>query len=258
MSTTDIARSFIQRGWSPVPVRFKTKKPTCDAWQKLRITEADADRYFNGAKLNIGVVLGLASDGLCDADLDCPEAITAANYLLPDTGAIFGRAGSRFSHRLYRTDLARSHDVAVLEFSDPCAGKKARLLELRIGGGDKGAQTVFPGSVHESGEDITWEENGEPAEVDASDLLRRVGRVAAAALLARHWPGEGARHNAARAIGGLLARGGWSAPEAKLFIQAVAKAAGDEEWQDRDSGFLTACRRSAKVKTPRNPFAASG
>ena len=50
----------------------------------------------------------------------------------------------------------------------------------------------------------------------------------------RHWPGEGARHNAARAIGGLLARGGWSAPEAKLFIQAVAKAAGDEEWQDRE------------------------
>ena len=43
MSTTDIARSFIQRGWSPVPVRFKTKKPTCDAWQKLRITEADAE-----------------------------------------------------------------------------------------------------------------------------------------------------------------------------------------------------------------------
>jgi hypothetical protein len=49
------------------------------------------------------------------------------------------------------------------------------LIELRIGGGDKGAQTIFPGSVHECGEPIIWEENGEPTNVvDGNDLLGRV------------------------------------------------------------------------------------
>ena len=34
------------------------------------------------------------------------------------------------------------------------------LLEVRVGG-EKGAQTVFPGSVHETDEEIRWYEAGE-------------------------------------------------------------------------------------------------
>jgi hypothetical protein len=64
------------------------------------------------------------------------------------------------------------------------------LLEVRIGGGDKGAQTVFPGSVHETGEPIDWEEDGEPSEVDGEELVERAKRLAALCLFARH---DGAR-----------------------------------------------------------------
>ena len=234
MTALDIAIDHIRRGRAPVPVPYRTKKPILPEWQRLRITEATAPEYFNGAPQNVGVILGAASDGLTDVDLDCAEAVTVASYLLPRTTATFGRAGRRFSHWIYRTKLAETCDLAVIEYLDPCKAPddKATLVELRIGGGGKGAQTVFPGSTHETGEAIAWEEAGEPAEVDGDDLHQRVARVAAAALLARYWP-KGARHKAALAAGGMLAHGGWSASDAKLFVEAVARAASDEEWRDR-------------------------
>ncbi len=103
---------------------------------------------------------------------------------------------------------------------------------MRVGG-DSGAQTIFPGSVHGSGEEITWSENGEPAIVADDDLLRRAKLLGALVLFARHWPGEGARHEAALTFGGVLARCGYKPPDAKYFMEAVAKAAGDNERRDR-------------------------
>ena len=106
------------------------------------------------------------------------------------------------------------------------------LLEVRVGG-CKGAQTVFPGSVHESGEEICWDENGDPAEVDDQDLLKRAHMLASICLFARYWPGEGARHDAALSLGGFLARVGLTAPQIKYLVEAIARTAGDSEHQDR-------------------------
>jgi hypothetical protein len=91
------------------------------------------------------VQLGRNSGGLTDTDLDCAEAITVAPYLLPQTNSLFGRKTARCAHRLYVSDLHENHEVAEYKFTDPCAkanGFKATLVELRIGGGDKGAQSV--------------------------------------------------------------------------------------------------------------------
>jgi putative DNA primase/helicase len=109
------------------------------------------------------------------------------------------------------------------------------ILELRIGGGDKGAQTVAPGSVHEdTGEPITWEDDGEPTRIEGNELLKRAKIVASLALLARHWPKEkGSRHHIALRLGGFLARCGWEKEQVGNALEAVAKAAGDAEWQDR-------------------------
>jgi hypothetical protein len=98
------------------------------------------------------------------------------------------------------------------------------LCEIRIGG-DKAAQTIFPGSVHESGEPIVWEENGEPASVKDDELLTCVKLVAATSLIARHWPPEGGRHDAARCVGGLLARAGFPEERIKLVAEAIAPPA---------------------------------
>jgi hypothetical protein len=198
MTPLNVALNYINRGWNPVPIPRGTKAPQDAGWHTRIIDAMSAPLYFNGAEINIGVVLGPNSHGLTDIDLDCAEAIAIAPYLLPPTKAIFGRPSKRASHWLYFTDLARTAEAATLQYRDP--ESKAMLLELRIGG-EKGAQTVFPGSTHESGEAITWDENEEPAPADADELRRRVRALAACTLIARHWSAPGARHDAARVLG---------------------------------------------------------
>jgi hypothetical protein len=48
-----------------------------------------------------------------------------------------------------------------------------------------------------------------------------VARVAAAALLAKHWPAEGSRNQAFLALAGALARAGWSLDEASAVVRAI-------------------------------------
>jgi putative DNA primase/helicase len=222
-----------------VPVGFKAKKPIGSNWQTRIIGEVDVPKYFNGALQNVGVLLGASSGGLTDIDLDCREAVAIAPYVLPSTGALFGRASRRGSHRLYVSNLYEGTHGATIQFKDPTLkGEEAMLLEVRIGGMNqageiKGAQTVMPGSVHEGGEVIKWEEEGEPAKIDGDELVRCARRTAACSLLARYWPGTGARHGAALTLGGFMARAGLTPPYIKSFIEGIAKAAGDAEWRDR-------------------------
>jgi hypothetical protein len=232
-----IALQYTMRDWNPVPIAFRQKKPSGSEWQHRVITGSKVDGFFGEKPQNIGVQLGAKSGGLTDIDLDCAEAIEIASAVLPKTPAIFGRASKRHSHYLYSTSLASKLDRAALHFKDPVTG--SMLLEVRIGGGDKGAQTVFPGSVHEGGEPIKWEMEGEPAQVDDDELLRRAEQLGALCLLARYWPqkpkpGEsGGRHDAALTIGGFLARCGFKPSEVKLSAEWIARGAQDEEWRDR-------------------------
>jgi hypothetical protein len=59
---------------------------------------------------------------------------------------------------------------------------------------------------------------------------------------AQAW-GQRGRHDAGRALGGFLARAGLNTSEIGLFVEAVARAAGDPEWKDR----RTAARDQAKA-----------
>jgi putative DNA primase/helicase len=176
-SALTAAVDYQNRGWCPIPIPARAKAPTMPGWQKLRPVQEDLGRLFRG-QTNIGIVLGAPSGGLVDIDLDCPETVAMADDLLPVTPATFGRASKPRSHRLYRCPDARTR-----KFPDPVNG--AMLVEIR---GDGGLQTVFPPSVHPSGEAVAWEGEGDPAEIAAADLSAAVGRLAAAALIARHVP----------------------------------------------------------------------
>ena len=105
-----------------------------------------------------GYILGQASAGLTDLDLDSKEAILAAPYLLPRT-AVFGHASKRASHWIYKTRLFETQDRAAIKFM---SADKVGLLEVRMGAGGSAAQTVFPPSTHVSGEPITWEDPPSP------------------------------------------------------------------------------------------------
>lgn len=222
-SAFDAALLYVRRGWAPIPLSYMKKDVVTKEWQNLRITEATLSRYFNGHPQNIGVLLGEPSGGLLDVDLDAPEAVELAPYLLPATSCVFGRRGKPCSHWLYK---AVSLPVDTAKFQDP-EGKM--LVELR----STGCQTVFPHSVHPSGEAIEWVLAEEPAPIEGKELRERVARLAAAALLARHWPQSGSRQEAALALSGGLLRTGWSVEAAGHFVRAVAIAAGDEETAKR-------------------------
>lgn len=114
MTPLDIAKSYIQRGWNPTPIPFKSKKPPGEEWQKRIIDNSNANAFFGDQPQNVGVIMGPTSGGLVDVDLDCPEAIAIAAFILPKTGAIFGRASARAAHWLYRTDLARTADKSAI------------------------------------------------------------------------------------------------------------------------------------------------
>jgi hypothetical protein len=208
LSALDIAKDYLSRGWQPIPITYRKKKPTLDEWQKLELTEATLPKYFNAKQQNVGVQLGPRSKGLTDIDLDCAEAIALAPRYLPRTNSCFGRASKQYSHFLYYIDDAP--DKAAVQHKD-IDGKKM-IVELRIGGGKAGAQTIFPGSTHESGDSIEWASDSEPARSTFAELKTAISKIAVGALLMRHWP-QGSGHNASLALGGFLARAEWSEEE---------------------------------------------
>ena len=104
------ALSWIERGYLPVPIPYREKRPVIEGWPALRITRDDVPQHFNGQPKNIGVLLG-EPYGAADIDLDCFEAIAAAATLAPATGLKFGRASKPASHLFYRCDPDRKSVV---------------------------------------------------------------------------------------------------------------------------------------------------
>ena len=148
-STLDTARLYLDLDWMPIPVPYRQKKPTIHGWPDLRLNDLNLADYFDGRPQNIGVILGEPSGDLTDIDLDCDEAIRLVSHFLPPTLS-FGRPSKLRSHLLYAAQGAVTE-----KFVDPIPGedeKNQTLVEIR----STGCQTVFPGSVHVSGEPIAW------------------------------------------------------------------------------------------------------
>jgi len=224
----EAASRYVAAGFHVVPVPYRQKGPVLDEWQNLRLRSEDLLSYFDGERQNVGILLG-DDFGTCDVDLDCLEAVRAAQFFMPETGMIFGRASKPASHWFYRVDPP----IPTKTFKD--IDKKTMILEFRCQkkDGTVGLQTVTPPSTHkDSGEPIRFESGCglRPANVDADVLLTAAARTAAAAIMARHWPGCGqGRHNAMLALAGGLARDGWTEEEARIFCRAVYHALSDPD-----------------------------
>ncbi|MCC5870456.1 MAG: bifunctional DNA primase/polymerase [Gammaproteobacteria bacterium] len=167
-STMDMAVAYTHRGWRVLPIPYRDKKVTIRGWQQWRLDEDDLPRHFPAGPSNLGVLLGEPSGWLVDVDLDHPRAVELADDHLPATDAMFGRPGKPRSHRLYVVTAP----VATKKHRSASAGM---IVELR----STGSQTVFPPSVHESGELIEWEQDEpQPAVVDPAVLLDAVKALA--------------------------------------------------------------------------------
>ncbi len=223
---TDVAEAakiYIDLGWCPLPIRFKSKRPDLAEWPALRIGLHDVPVHFPPhTPSNIGIILGEPSNNLVDVDIDDQIALRLARAFLPSTGCVFGRESKRRSHWIYQTS------TSTRRFMDPDG--RVTLVEIR----SNGSQTVFPPSVHESGQKVEFETVNEPDTITEADLVRSVGKLAAATLLARHWPKEpGSRQDHAMSLAGVLTREGWPEQEVRRYIAALCLAASDEEWKSR-------------------------
>lgn len=233
-STLDAAIKSLDRGWAPLPILRGSKAPTIAGWPELRFgSEHELADAFEDS--NIGLILGAASQGLVDVDLDCPEALRLAPSLLPHTGMRHGRPSAPASHYWYTAD----RETATARYKDPVSG--GMLVELR----STGAQTIIPPSLHPEGETLAWVgEWGEPKALPGPALAMRVRVLAAASLLSRYWPGSGGRHDATLALAGGMLRSGWTERNTTYFVAELgASVDPGVDRRDRELAVASTARR---------------
>ncbi|MBI5059900.1 bifunctional DNA primase/polymerase [candidate division KSB1 bacterium] len=211
-------------GFKPTPL--KGKKALLNSWQRTDLPEDQDSLHFRPG-VNVGIRSGDPSGGLVDVDLDSSLAVAIARFFLPHTPFVFGHASKQCSHYFYIVNPTPKTKKFV-------APDGTTLVELRGTGG----QTMVPPSRHPCGEDVVFSTEGGalpgcPARVTQDVLLWAVKQIAAATLLAMHWPIKGARQDAALALAGGLLRAGWTPDHSCRLIEAVATAAGDDEVQLR-------------------------
>jgi hypothetical protein len=233
-NSTTAAKAWLQKGRAVIPIPHGQKAPVLKNWQALRVTTETIGDYFNGEAQNIGLLLGEPSGGLVDIDLDTDEAVAVAPYFLPET-FIYGRGKRPASHFLLEVPEAMTRKWQY-------AGKM--LLELR----STGCQSLIPPSKHPDGDTYRKDARSRPvSSLTVDELLTALNRIAAATLIARHWPDTG-RHDLALTLAGALLNAGWEAADVETFVEACAVAGNDEELADRLRTVKDTVKRLEKGK----------
>lgn len=246
-TTTSAALEALARGYQPIPLLTKGKRPTLPGWSRMRWDPADPgflrrnfEAYTLDGMTNLGLLLGEPSGGLVDVDIDHPKASRLMTMLLPHTAMKTGRGGRRSSHWWYRCKpgtlpATRQH----LMPRTPEGNRGEVTIELR----STGAQTVIPPSLHLSDEAYIWE--GEPwggdegpTLIDGRLLATQVALIGLGAVLLETWPTKGSRHEAYLALAGALLSYGDQAVHpywernARVLIRTLATAAFDDDGPD--------------------------
>ena len=214
-----------------VLIPLNDKMPIPKGWQQL--TESDPEALNPSSDKNIGVVLGLASSGLVDIDIDDIRALALADIFLPETGMEFGRKSKPRSHRIYRCQNAGK--------TKRFEGRNGVIAELRGNGG----QTMFPPSIHPLGEQVEFFPADEPAEADWNDLEAHIIQLGIATEISQFYR-DGSRHDIAYALSGFLRRCNWPQERTEKFITKLAIGFSDNDIHDR----VQAARDAYAAATP--------
>lgn len=170
---------------------------------------------------NIGLILGVTS-GLLDVDLDCCEAKSLADIILPMPMAAFDRGTTDSGHYLYKATTTGPRKSFT-------SADKSTLVELR---GD-GSQTMMPPSVHPNGVKISFTAlNGDADPVQYDELLKAVDLLAACSEIAKNWQ-EGCRHELALSFSGFARKHDLAPNYIMQIVQRICQIAHDPEVEDR-------------------------
>jgi hypothetical protein len=144
------ALEYASHGFQIVPVRAGDKKPWLPEWEKNASADhTTIERWWDQEPTsNVGVRLGKDSR-VVDIECDDEEAERKFTQLFSDVEVVTATyVGKRGKHRLFRwtPELPFSHKPWF----------KIGKLEFRTGNGNKGAQSVFPPSLHPDGGRYKW------------------------------------------------------------------------------------------------------
>jgi hypothetical protein len=159
----EAALAYAERGWKVMPLKARDKVPVLKAWQQQASSEQEHIEHWwsQSPDANLGVQLGQRS-GIIDVECDTKDAEQSLHRMFKhDSYVVPCFQASRGKHRIFKwtPDLP------------PGAVVKVEGVEFRIGGGDLGAQSVFPPSKHPSGATYQWlvhPDEVEPAELPLS------------------------------------------------------------------------------------------
>jgi len=146
------------------------KHPRLKRWQEQATSDSSAiERWFTQwPASNLGVALGPIS-GLVDVEYDDAEGKATAERLLNGIPTPTFQS-ARSTHRLFRFP----EGLAI-----PSAVVKAQGLEMRFGTDAKGAQSVFPPSVHASGVAYRWLDGLSPSDAPLSPFPEAIAQLIA-------------------------------------------------------------------------------
>lgn len=219
----ETAKQLCAKNFPIIPVAYKSKKPTLKDWPKLQIDASNCHDFFSEEPSNIAVLLGKPDSYLADLDIDHVEALPFAEIFAPKTDFVFGRPAKPKSHYMYSV---QEQEVQPVVFKHP---KFGCLVEIR----GEGQATVMPGSVHYSGELITYDTEGNVGKVSYADLKKKAALIAVCTVFCLEGIASGSRHNAALGISGLLCKAGIAGADVVKAVHMIAKTCGDEEIEDR-------------------------
>ena len=182
MDGPEIAKEYAERGWRVVILHSSLdrectcskgadcpspgKHPRQRGWQRTATTDPDTiDAWFQKwPNSNVGVRLGPESN-VIDVEYDSDEGARTAKELIGECYTP-SYASARSIHRLYRFP----HDLQI-----PKAVEEMHRLEMRFGTDSRGAQSVFPPSVHHTGFIYGWLNGLSPDDVDLEPFPAALG-----------------------------------------------------------------------------------
>ena len=170
------ALGYARHGLPVVQVKPKDKKPIGNDWQRRATSDplTVQVQWQLALDANVGVQMGRGQQPIIDIECDSDEAEeeykTIWNGNPPVVPSYRGRRGRHYLFR-WRPGLP---DKAAFH---------AGAVEVRTGNGGKGAQSVFPPSIHPSGTVYAWEPGLSLDDVPLGDLPDEIVAKLVAKLL---------------------------------------------------------------------------
>lgn len=216
--------------WAKKRPETPAEKKAIKGWKAFKLPSIEEVNAKWAALQNVAVILG---DVLCDVDIDQGDAVPFADILFEDCPA-FGHGPCKRTHRVFECrDAGRHVDFPLLSEEE---GKS--YLELR----GKEHYTVFPPSLHPSGEQIEWDPAcGQNFPVIPWDEAH--ARCAAVAMLAAVLPlyptTQGHRDELCMALASPLLELGLGVEVVNRLLVKLAELANDEEARTRSKAAAT-------------------